>query len=324
MSLTHKWESRDLLHRLGVELNDIANINNSQEVQDLLKISMSAFKYYNKYRDNIESDRSLKAVCSMCTGSMAQIDPLHVDKHVFHLSRVFNAATKSKRKLHKCYDCGTNARAVFIRLIQAARNLPAENIGLTPNEQKRISEEYWLNVTTPLEEIEQCLKFMLDMPQDAVFIMSVGVQDFGHVWIIEKRFFNGKPRFHQYQSALRSHLLIDFVEREDYGRNPMKSLNITEFMAKIYVLMQITDRPWTDEEHELFADLFAFLPSYKVTKPRPGFCYTYVVYWAKQIKGPSDFVAASIGTAKRGSTVAQKRLRSSALQKLRTRKLLGW
>ena len=281
MSLTHRWEARRRLKELGVTLEDVERArydkHNKQLVDDL-RTATVPFKYYYKFRKNIDGDRSLRAIAQLCGAQVAALDHQYMDQHVFHLSRVFNSLIRSKRKLHKCYDCGTNARAAFIRLTQVARGLGEDEVALTPAEQKRISGEYWLNVTNPVQEAKRALAELKAAPADCVFLMSVGVQDFGHVWVIEKRFFGGQPRYHHYQSALRSHLLLDFLHKMDYGRNPMKSLNVDKFFADMIRILSINDRAWTQAEHNMFANLFAFLPGFRVTKPRPGFCFTHVTY----------------------------------------------
>lgn len=276
MSLTHKWESRDRLKKRGVTLQNLEEQTEQSVVSDINN-AVSAFLYCDKYSSNIAADRSLKAISELCSSALGSVEPDYRDNNVFHLSHTFNAIIASKRNLLKCYDCGTNARAAFLRLCQVARGIPLELIPLTDAEQKRMSEEYWLNVTTPLEEIKKCYQMMINVPKDTVFIMSVGVQDFGHIWIVEKRFIKGKPRFHHYQSALRSHMLIDFLEAMDYPKNPSKSLDIDEFMSNIGYLMCIKGRAWTSEENELFESLFGFLP-FPITNPRPGFCFTHVTY----------------------------------------------
>lgn len=276
MSLTHKWESRDRLKNKGINLQNIEEQSDPKIIDDINN-AISAFIYCDKFRSNINSDPSLKAISELCSSALGSVEPDYRDDNVFHLSHTFNAIIASKRNLLKCYDCGTNARAAFLRLCQVARNIPIEQIPLTKEEQNRMSEEYWLNVTTPLEEIKRCYQMLINVPKDTVFIMSVGVQDFGHIWIVEKKFINGTPRFHHYQSALRSHMLIDFLEAMDYPRNPEKSLDIDEFMSNIGYLMCIKGRAWTSEENELFENLFGFLP-FPITNPRPGFCFTHVTY----------------------------------------------
>ena len=276
MSLTHKWEARDKLRRHGVTLENL-EAQTDPKIVEAINDAVSAFIYCDKYRKNIDSDRSLKAISDLCSSALGSTDPEYRDNNVFHLSHTFNAIIASKRNLLKCYDCGTNARAAFLRLVQVARNIPIDRVPLSKKEQKRMSEEYWLNVTTPLEEVKRCYQLLTTIDKDTVFIMSVGVQDFGHIWIVEKRFINGKPRYHHYQSALRSHMLIDFLEATDYPRLPSKSLDVDEFMTNVGYLMCIKGRAWTQEENELFETLFGFLP-FPITNPRPGFCFTHVTY----------------------------------------------
>jgi hypothetical protein len=138
-----------------------------------------------------------------------------------------------------------------------------------------MKREYLVNMTEPVRVINECKNKILNVKKDTVFIMSVSVQGFGHVWVIEKRFIDSVPRYHHYQSSFKSHLLIDFIERMDYGREPMASMDISKFMDDTAYLMGI-QTAWTDADHRLFAKLYAFVPVDKVTQPTPGFCYTWI------------------------------------------------
>jgi len=273
-ALDHKWLSRRDISREKYTLDEINRIIEEQPehyLYKLLDMATSAFKYYNMYCHPLKNDISLAAVTSLCTDSILKFDLNAQDDEVFHLSNVFNLIIDSNRGLLKCYDCGTNARAVFLKLINVHRG----NSLLTHNEQQRMKREYLVNITDPQSVARKCKRKLINMTHDAVFIMSVTIQDFGHVWIIEKRWINGQPRYHHYQSCLNSHLLIDFIERMDYGRNPMDSMNIELFMDKVKYLLDIKTS-WTDNNYRTFADLFAFLPVNDVDNPKPGFCYTWI------------------------------------------------
>lgn len=295
-TLDHKWIVRNYLKKSGwtlemIEKETLRDHDNEHEHEHqilpgnepihfiFLKLATSSFKYYYQYMDNINGDRSLKTVTSLCSDSIASLDVEANDNDVFHLSNVFNQIIKSTRKLYKCYDCGTNARAIFLKLIQTARIEKHGKSFITNNEQSRMSDEYLVNLTSPVAEADKCYRKIKSFMSDTVMIMSVSIQNFGHVWVIEKRFINGVVRYHHYQSSLRSHLILDHIEAMDYGRDPMKSIDIDDFFKDIKYLLGLNEF-WSDNDHRLFAQLFKFLPSYTIDNPKPGFCSTWITYEA--------------------------------------------
>jgi hypothetical protein len=238
----------------------------------MVNIALSSFRYYYVHYDNITKDASLNAVTTLCTSSLNSVDVDSNDSEVFYLSHRFNKLVKSNRKLLKCYDCGTNARAVFLKLIETGRG----NRKITAQEQERMSREYVVHKVNPIKYLKECLsKLMKDDGKNMVCIMSVSIDDFGHVWVLEKKYINGKVRLHHYQSALGSHMVIDFIESMDYGADPMKSLNIESFGDKLTELLSVTE-PWKDEHYRIFAELFAFMPVSPVNNPSPGFSWTWI------------------------------------------------
>lgn len=270
-ALDHKWLARKELSGCNMTLKEFREKEEDDVSLQLLKIATSSFNYYYKNYNVIKSDRSLRAITELCTDKLLAFDIKAEDDEVFHLSNVFNLIINSNRGLLKCYDCGTNARAAFLKLITAARGSPV----LTHSEQQRMKRQYLVNIKTPVDEIKKCKSKMLDCKVDTVFIMSISVQGFGHVWVIEKRFFNGVPRYHHYQSSLNSHLLVDFIEHMDYGREPMASMDIVQFLDDTAYLMGLK-QAWSENDHRLFARLYAFIPVHEVTNPEPGFCWTWI------------------------------------------------
>jgi hypothetical protein len=275
-ALDHKWAARSYLKNKGWSSSQLFGESRREDkIPDdellMITIALSSFKYYYLHYDNITQDPSLATVTTLCTASTQTMEIEAKDPQVTYLSNIFNKMVKSTRKLLQCYDCGTNARALFLKLVETGRGY----LDLSSQEVQRMAFEYSLNKTDPLTPLKMCLdKLKKDTGEHIVTIMSVSFQDFGHVWVIEKRYFNGVPRFHHYQSALHSHMLIDFIEAMDYGADPMKSLNIDEFFLKLKHLLSF-NKPWTDKEHRIFIELFAFAPS-EVTNPEPGFCGTWV------------------------------------------------
>ena len=140
-----------------------------------------------------------------------------------------------------------------------------------------MKREYVVRKTNVPELIDQCFSKLKSMNSDAVFIMSISINDFGHVWVIEKRFILGKPRYHHYQSTLNSHLFIDFIEHKDYGRNLQQSLDIDEFASDL-TQISLLRGDWTDDNYRLYAKLFAYRPKNDVNMTSSGFAYTWIKY----------------------------------------------
>ncbi len=272
-ALDHKWIARSYLKDKGwtqaTLFEKLSRPEDNTETDNIMfKIALSSFRYYLVNYEAIAKDPSLSVVTSLCSSGVNSIDVDASDPEVKYLSHLFNELVGSNRKLLKCYDCGTNARAVFLKLVG--------DRSLTKKETERMSREYLLNKTDPLAVMRKCLKKLKQNDgKNIVFILSVGFQDFGHVWVIDKRYLNSKLRFHHYQSALGSHMLIDFIESMDYGADPSKSLNIDGFFAALEGLLSYNG-VWKDEQYRVFSELFAFMPVTDVTKPEPGFCWTWV------------------------------------------------
>lgn len=271
--LDYKWAIRNYIKDF---------VGDSPKLEAYKALARSSFEYYNQYKDVLLEDKSLAAVLTLCTDEQLQYDTNIHDPVLFYLSNTFNRIVLSERKMHKCYDCGTNARAMFLKLIQVHRGVPY----ISQAEQQRMGTDYRVSYEHCVEKIERCWNQLQSFDQDCVFIMSIGVDEFGHVWVIEKRFFDiineqgvtmRVPRYHHYQSSFRSHLVLDFIEREDYGRDLNQSLDIAVFFSDLRDLMSIK-RPWTEKEYVLFCKMFAFHPVSDVLKPNPGFCYTYAIY----------------------------------------------
>lgn len=266
-ALDHKWLIRDYLWRKGDAL--------TEDDQKWYQMAVSPFDYVLKHHKAFQADISLKTVTGLCADEALTLHTEHGDSQVFHLSHVFNQIIESTRGLHKCYDCGTNARAMFLKLVEAHRGMAF----ITHQEQVRMKNEY-LVTSDPVQlvnNMDACLNKLLTVSRDTVFIMSLAIQGFGHVWIIEKRFILGIPRYHHYQTSLRSHLLLDFIEAKDYGRNPHQSLDVRQFFNDLkYILTN--NASWKEADYRLFAKLFAFIPVSEVTAPKPGFSYTYITY----------------------------------------------
>jgi hypothetical protein len=291
-ALDHKWLARDYLWKKhqtsnllpeakeGSQQDTDTDADTEPDMSDkyLYKITTSPFGYYKQYYDVFQQDVSLKAITKLCSDEILTLYTEHHDSQVFHLSNIFNQIIESARNLHRCYDCGTNARAIFLKLIETHRGISY----VSHEEQQKMKDEYRVTHTQVPEEVEKCYQRLKSSVQDEIFIMSLSLQNFGHVWVIEKIFIDNAgtdsvPRYHHYQSSYRSHLLLDFIESKDYGRDPNQSLDIGRFFSDIAGLLSITDK-WTDKEYRLFAKIFAFLPVSDIIEPNPGFSFTSIAY----------------------------------------------
>jgi len=272
-ALDHKWIARDYLYRTQTEGQRTGTDTDTDRY--LYEIATSAFNYYRSHNDVLTSDPSLRSITEMCSADEHSINVEESDNIVFHLSNVFNEIIESTRELHRCYDCGTNARAIFLKLIETHRGLSY----ITYTEQTRMKDEYLVKKQKVRAEIEKCHRVLREAQSDTVCIMSLAIQSFGHVWVIEKRFVPGlvEPRYHHYQTSLRSHILLDFIEDRDYGRNLNQSLDIEWFFSDLTCILTNKDK-WKDRDYRLFAKMFAFLPVSDVIRPEPGFSYTWITY----------------------------------------------
>jgi hypothetical protein len=241
----------------------------------LRSIGNASFIYYDKYIVNIQNDPSLNAITSICNMDKLSCDVTLEDKQVSFYSHLFNNIINSDRKLHKCYDCGTNGRAIFLKLIALYRG----KLYLTPREQ--VSMENYSPVGMPkgLENMKACARQLTITPSDSVYICSLGIQGFGHVWIFEKVTLpvSGKQVIRHYQSALKSHLTLDFIADMNYGEFPDRTINIVDFFTKLERILSFNDK-WNDAIYSDFHNLFAFTPVSVVDKPTPTFCWTYITY----------------------------------------------
>lgn len=271
-TLDHKWIARDYLYQL-TRSGGSAGAPDEDTIRTLYAMATSSFNYYNDHYDVFQSDTSLKSITELCSTDEHSINVDQRDDMVFHLSNVFNEIIESTRALHQCYDCGTTARAIFLKLVATHRWVSFIN----HQEQQRMKNEYLVKKHNVRDEIDKCHKTMREVSMNTVFIMSLAIQNFGHVWVIEKIFIDGKPRYHHYQTCLRSHLLLDFIESKDYGRNLHQSLDTERFFNNLTHILTKRDA-WTDQDYYLYAEMFAYLPGTDVTKPSPGFSYTWITY----------------------------------------------
>jgi hypothetical protein len=267
-TLDHIWASRNLLCCYeDFKLTE-------KEKKELTNYATAAFKYYSKHKGNFDKDLSLKTVTSLCNCEKLAEDISFRDNDVAYLSKKFNDMIDSDRKLHRCYDCGTTARAMFLSLIKANRG---SYDSIRPEEVKLIKSMYYSRDDKPVKYMNDCRKKVLSVDKDTVFLCSTGFTLFGHVWIIEKKMIDDRWRVHHYQSCLNSHLILDYVQDKGYGENLHQSLDVNDFFDRLALLLG-NRNSWTDETKQQHADLFKFLPFGDVVDPKPSFAWTYLSY----------------------------------------------
>ncbi len=249
----------------------------------LYALANNTFDYYDKWKSTFDAEPSLSAIAEMCNHVDYTYNVLKQDDQLYFLSRVFNRLTDTSRGLYKCYDCGTNARAIFLRLIKRHRG-EDKDLFFTLKEQARMRDEYTIYGDHQPELIVLAgLERLKSYPKSGVFIFSLGFDNFGHVWVIEKICHDKKgkprktPRYHQYQSCFRSHMVMDFLAFKNYGVDPEQSMDIDDFFKKLYDLF-VFRGPWSNKEYYTFSQLFAFLPVYPILEGNPSISFTSIQY----------------------------------------------
>jgi hypothetical protein len=254
-SLEYKWKCRNL---------DIDSIKN-ENLKELIKnICLGSFNYQNLNCMRLNNDKSLKIVSNICNCSDTALSTVCNQYNIKELGEYFNSVAGSGREVKHCYDCGTVARAIFLTMVSSFKG------GLTEEDKLSIRSLYNPDRLKPSESIEEFYNVVKSVKGHCIFMVSIGLDNFGHIWIIEK-FRNGK--YTMYQSALGSYLLMDYLEYRDSANNN-EWLNIHTFYKAMKYLINYKG-PWTNEENTLFCKWFQFMPTSPVTKVK-SFLYCYV------------------------------------------------
>lgn len=256
-SLEYKWYCRNI---------DPKSIKDKELRSMVQRSSLSSFDYYNNHMDAITKDKSLAIVCDICKCQNTALTTTCVDHSVTELGHYFNEIAGSARGVKMCYDCGTVARAMFMNLIHGYRD------GLTDKEKKYIRSNYNPHRASPGAVLEEFYCIIKRLKEHSVFIMSVGLDDFGHVWIFEKVVDSmGRHKVIMYQSSLNSFLLMDYIEYKDMA-NKKDGINIDEFYQDMKHL--IARKNWSQYENKLFCKWFQFMPTSYVTSMKMFlFCF---------------------------------------------------
>ena len=254
--LGYKWEIRKYL---SIHPNNSLNIA-------LDALANSSFKQTKNISNN-NDDITTKAVMSLCS------DPVMVkngvdgeDSEVKKMSTMFNKMINSKRKLHKCYDCGTLARAMFLKIIQDHKN---KKHFITRNDWINIKRTYVPRI--PSESLGQWFEKLTKTNEDLVMICSLGFNKFGHVFIIEKKWSinDGEFIYRIFQSAYKNYLVLDYLEFSNGNFNPYE---LGRDLTKL-----LTRHKWTTTTRMIFWKWFCFDPKVKIEESDvTKFCYACV------------------------------------------------
>src|SRR5690349_13191048 len=120
----------------------------------------------------------------LTTPSSNAVERYKQQQYLYTLGEIFNLIVDSDRQIiPNFYDCGTNARAMFLSLIMLNR----ANLDLTDVELQRIKEQYNSNWTLDYKEKLGNVETILREMKPGVIIMSIrfwlnDTDQFGHVW----------------------------------------------------------------------------------------------------------------------------------------------
>ena len=227
-------------------------------------------------REEIETDdpviKSVYVLCN-CEGTGCYTswykDTDYKDELVLYFANKFNQITGSKRKLFKCYDCGTVARAMFMKLIDDFRGfetLTGEEIEKIQNyKYNSMKLHTWYNLIT-----EGC-----PSGKRLLTITSQGFGGVGHVWLMDvtgkKSTNNHKVRI--FQSAKWAYTLADFIKTQC----PLGDcfIDFEEFYHEIYAINNFNLK--TADIIDFIAKWFKFKFKLSEFKPKRQFLYCDVV-----------------------------------------------
>lgn len=264
--IDYMWELRSQLLK--------AETNNKKKLCAYIKIIVSPFTYLAKNKEKINYDKSLFAVCQICTDFNHVTDINLKDNRLSYLAQLFNRLFNMSRELHMCYDCGTVARGVFFQLVKAYRG----HFTIHDEEIERIKKDYYMNRYKGAEGVKVLRNNIHRIKQNCLFLCATQMgPDYGHIYIIEKIYINQKPRFRIYQSCLNAFLLVDYIEYMDYCHDLSTGINIDEHLDALQKLFSTPS--WDTNDIKLFVKWFNFYPiSGHTDKDVKLFTCTYLIF----------------------------------------------
>lgn len=262
---------------------DILKLYNDPLLNSLISES---FDYYNLNKEFFKSDRSLSTMITTCVKPELIYDPNIEDQYLIDLAYWFNSLVNANRKILRCYDCGTNARAIYLNLIKHNRN---NNLYISEFERERMKNMYNVKDKNTLDIIDECDDFITNVQKDCAIIISLGFINSGHVFVLEKRFDElNKPLILHYQSALNSHMVIDFLYLVDIVEKIKnnRSVNYKKLFNDLRYLFKL--KKWSDEDKLLFGTWFLYVTGDNIDLTKFNdeieisnnykFIWTYVIY----------------------------------------------
>ena len=143
-------------------------------------------------------------------------------------------------------------------------------------EIKRLKQMYLYKTNNSIIIIENFHYFIKKQTSECVFICSINLNLSGHIFIIEKTFDHGMPKYHIYQTCLNAYTLLDYIEQQEYTEE--KSVSIDVFCTNLIKLYKC--KTWGAEENLIFTELFSYLPNHLIdqTKENFEFSWSYVIY----------------------------------------------
>lgn len=243
--------------------------------KDFINIVLQPFLYVEENKNTIKNDKSLNAVCQVCTNIELVVDTHLEDKQLSYYAKLFNKTVGSDRELSLCYDCGTVARGLFFQLIKAYRG----KIILHDDEIQRIKDEYYMSKYQGADGVKVLQNRLHTIHKNSLFLCAMQLgNDFGHIYLIEKIYKNknSKPRFRIYQSCLNAYLLIDYIYSMDYI-NVETGVNIDDHLSVINELF--SKSAWKQREINSFIKWFKFYPTFGQSKDEVKlFTSTYIIF----------------------------------------------
>jgi hypothetical protein len=262
--LDYRWDARSYL--LDTKIPN----------QQMIKIIGAPFVYIAKHQKQIQKDKSLHAVCQLCTDVDHVVNIKRRDHRLAFLAQLFNQLVNSDRSLYMCYDCGTVARGVFLQLINAYRG----RLTLSRPELDRLHRDYYMNRYHGAQGVEVLHDNVHKIKQNCLFLCALQHgEDSGHIYVIDKTYLAGQshPRYRIYQSCLNAYLLVDYVESMDYGRDISVGVDIDQHLNHLHHLLSTLI--WKQPEIDVFIKWYKFYPhSGASPKDKKLFTSTYIIY----------------------------------------------
>lgn len=279
--LDHKWAVRRYLTQRKKSVKDVLKSSKNCDLHKdpillIVQCAVSPFRYLDRNREQINRDRSLRTLITMCSNYEHVNDIDKRDQTVYYYSNLFNQLFLSGRELFMCYDCGTSARANLFALLREYR----KDFQLSPEEIKRIHTEYYMDrYKNPSQGVADLRQKLAKIGQDSIYICALQLGDaFGHIYLIEKIYIDDKPRYRIYQSSFNSYLVIDYIEYMDYARSLTSGIDVQQHLDEVDHIMSCRDG-WGEREINIFNKWYQFRPSTPIKAGDPlKFTSTHIVF----------------------------------------------